>query len=570
MSTTLNDLRDATRAWFDRAATAGWLGEDELRRLDALESATPGGLFAQGARPLVAALFGGTGVGKSSLLNRLAGATIARVGVERPTSRELTLYAHEDLPLAALPEPLAAGMQVRRHRSAALRDVVWIDTPDIDSTQAENRALALACLPHVDLLVYVVSPERYRDDVGWRVLRERGHRHGWMFVLNRWDEGDTRQRADLEAMLRTAGFENPLVFCTACPPRPPTAFVADQLDKLLDAIRGLIADHGVAELERLGHAARLDDLAVVVRAAATRLGDEDAWRGVRDAWKRHAAHAEEALREGVEWPIATASAALGGRDASLLRDVIRTTREALSDDSATQRQQRKPGDALSVELWDDWARGRMGECVDALEVDLRRAGVASEPVRARLTAALASGGARVDRRVNDRVRAALARPGTLLQRIARRITGFATPLLPMLALLLVAWRVVDSYWRAADPGGRYLDASFAVHSALFVLIAWAVPFVADRMLRPSLVAAAASGLRGGFHEGLAELLRELDETLDAATSDADQARDAARQLLVQINAATNGTSAATAEAVTRTLRTNPSDDATSRLSATRT
>ena len=78
-----------TRAWFERAAAGGWLDEAALQRLATVENGTPGDLFAaEQGRPLVVAFFGGTGVGKSSLLNRLAAAPLARTGVARPTSLE--------------------------------------------------------------------------------------------------------------------------------------------------------------------------------------------------------------------------------------------------------------------------------------------------------------------------------------------------------------------------------------------------------------------------------------------------------------------------------------------------
>lgn len=299
MSDSLPELLHAARAWFDAASAAGWLDDAARAKLDAVEAACPGDLFAHGARPLVVAFFGGTGVGKSSLLNRLAGTRLARTGAERPTSRELTIYLHESVPLANLPESLPADkVQVQRHASAALREVVWIDTPDVDSTAAENRALALACLPHVDLVVYVVSPERYRDDVGWRVLRERGHRHGWMFAMNRWDEGDPRQRDDLGRMLREAGFENPLIFRTACPPRPPAFLVADEFEDLKAAIGELVSQHGVAELERLGHAARLAELRAAIEGAAAALGDDVTWAKLHANLDAHLQRARVALIEG--------------------------------------------------------------------------------------------------------------------------------------------------------------------------------------------------------------------------------------------------------------------------------
>ena len=175
MSEAYKTLITRTHAWFERAHADGWLREADLQRLASVEQRTPADLFTDAQRrPLVVALFGGTGVGKSSLLNRLAGEELARVGVERPTSREVTIYLHESIELASLPPEMPVEhVRVKRHRDDARRDVLWIDAPDIDSARQKNREFALAWLPHVDLVLYTVSPERYRDDVGWRVLDVR-------------------------------------------------------------------------------------------------------------------------------------------------------------------------------------------------------------------------------------------------------------------------------------------------------------------------------------------------------------------------------------------------------------
>jgi GTP-binding protein EngB required for normal cell division len=78
-------LLQRARQWATQASAAGFLDEADLARFAAVEAGPPADLFCdQQARPLVVAFFGGTGVGKSSLLNRLAGAAIARTGVERP------------------------------------------------------------------------------------------------------------------------------------------------------------------------------------------------------------------------------------------------------------------------------------------------------------------------------------------------------------------------------------------------------------------------------------------------------------------------------------------------------
>ena len=46
--------------------------------------------------------------------------------------------------------------------------------PDFDSIDQNNRHLVLEWLPHIDVLIYVVSPERYRDEKAWRLLFAEG------------------------------------------------------------------------------------------------------------------------------------------------------------------------------------------------------------------------------------------------------------------------------------------------------------------------------------------------------------------------------------------------------------
>lgn len=512
-----------TQGWFERVHAGGWLTTREMERFLSLEQRTPADLFT-GAdrRPLVVAFFGGTGVGKSSLLNRLAREKIAQTGVERPTSREVTIYVHESVELAKLPAELPVEhVHIKRHGDDARRDVLWIDAPDIDSAEESNRQLALAWLPHIDLLVYVVSPERYRDDVGWRVLRERGGKHGWMFVINRWDEGDARQKDDFAGMLREAGFDAPLLLCTSCAIENQSLFSlpsAEEFSQIEEAIQALLAEHGVRELERLGHRARLMEMRGAINDAAQRLGDDDRWARVHAAREVQWRRTRDALVQGLEWPIRAAAGRLAVRQQSVLSSAVR--RAVAEAKSELMLNRAKPeatksnadpsaggpdvadSSEITRNLWDEWTSDKLSECVDALEVEVRRTGIAAGPLRSGLDSVADVAQPTVTAPIEQRLREALARPGTRLQRALRRVTGFLMTLLPVLALLWVAYNVVTGYYRASRGQGGYLGSDFAVSSVLLIAVAWAVPFVCDRLLRPSLERAALSAMRQGLANGL--------------------------------------------------------------------
>ncbi|MDV3238324.1 MAG: 50S ribosome-binding GTPase, partial [Gammaproteobacteria bacterium] len=325
MTDALQRLHTAVAAWFARAQTAGWLEAADVEPLQRLERGTPADLFAADAqRPLVVAFFGGTGVGKSSLINRLAGAPIARVGVERPTSHEVTAYVHEAVELADLPAALPLDqVRIARHTDAARRDVLWLDMPDIDSTEQRNRALALAWLAHVDLLVYVMSPERYRDDAGWRVLRARGRRHGWLFVMNHWDEGAPEQLRDLRELLRRDGFADPVILRTCCGTgNGGDGCADDEFATLETTIRDLQVRHGRQELERLGRRARLRDLGDVLEHARQRCGAPETWDALHAAFAARWTATAGELRAGLDWPIREVAAQFAARDANPLARLL--------------------------------------------------------------------------------------------------------------------------------------------------------------------------------------------------------------------------------------------------------
>jgi hypothetical protein len=562
MTERLARLRGQVDAWIGHARALAWLGEAEVQAMQQLERRSPADLFnpAHSARPLVVAFFGGTGVGKSSLLNRLAGQHLARVGVQRPTSHEITVYVHEAVKLATLTDRFPVQqIHIERHADASRSDVLWVDMPDIDSVEKGNRELAFAWLPHVDLLIYVVSPERYRDEIGWGVLRQHGHRHGWMFVMNHWDEGALEQQADLISILHGAGFDDPLVLHTCCGGEPCPD---DQFPELEASIRAVQAQHGQHELERLGHLAHFDDLAALLQTATQRLGNTADWQtvqaGFHQDWERMAA----AVLDGMTWPIQEIAAEFAGRDTGLL------TRLLGAPNASTGVTRQKPGATQPASrtgleqhaagtLWDPWAQGKLTEVSDTLEIALRRIGVSPQPLLARLQPVIDAAAQSVGQRLEESLRQGLARPGTAWQRALRRITGAALSLLPAAALLWVAYQVVTGFLLGATGEGAYLGADFAINSGLLVLVSWLLPYLLHRHLKPSMETTVTRALRTGLELGLEELKAQVDAALGATDAERAGLQAEAGRLLEELGQQREGSRPTSGPAVARLLSTQP-------------
>ncbi len=114
----------------------------------------------------VLALVGGTGVGKSSLLNALAGSPVSPASARRPTTAEPVAWvpraARGDL------EGLLGWLDVRevREYDGPLRGgVAILDLPDMDSVATSHRQRVEELLPRVDAVVWVTDPEKYHDAV---------------------------------------------------------------------------------------------------------------------------------------------------------------------------------------------------------------------------------------------------------------------------------------------------------------------------------------------------------------------------------------------------------------------
>jgi energy-coupling factor transporter ATP-binding protein EcfA2 len=197
----------------------------------------------------VVALAGATGSGKSSLFNALARLELSRVGLRRPT----TGVAHACVwgPDRASDLLDWLGVQPRRRFSresaldgddeAAMRGLVLLDLPDFDSVEEAHRVEVDRLLARVDLVIWVLDPQKYAD----RIVHERylahfkHHRDITVVVLNQADRlgpVDTeRCLDDLRRLLVADGLGGVWVFGTSAVAEPGTGPLRDLLEKTVAA-----------------------------------------------------------------------------------------------------------------------------------------------------------------------------------------------------------------------------------------------------------------------------------------------------------------------------------------------
>ncbi|MEK6257748.1 MAG: GTPase domain-containing protein [Planctomycetota bacterium] len=160
----VDDLVARLSAW--SAESSAWepIQREKLLVRRTLERLEP--MRARVEAPLVVATFGGTGVGKSSLVNALVGEEVTLAGRQRPTTTQPIVIAHPQTDLATFDLPLDELRVVRRD-TPLLRDVVLIDCPDPDTSETETAESNLArlhrLLPFCDVLLYVSTQQKYRS-----------------------------------------------------------------------------------------------------------------------------------------------------------------------------------------------------------------------------------------------------------------------------------------------------------------------------------------------------------------------------------------------------------------------
>ena len=221
------------------AESAGALDRTEVESVAALARETRMRLSYPDSI-VVVALAGGTGSGKSSLVNAIAGEEVALTGGIRPmTSEPLALVPADGADaLGGYLDELGISDRVEHEGPPWL---CLLDLPDNDSVEVEHRHRVDALLPRVDMVAWVTDPEKYRDAVLHHqyISKMSRYQEQFLFVMNQIDRLDAEDVDvvvdDLVRALREDGIVEPEVIPTAANPVAGPSYGVDQLIEALEA-----------------------------------------------------------------------------------------------------------------------------------------------------------------------------------------------------------------------------------------------------------------------------------------------------------------------------------------------
>ena len=205
----------------------------------------------------VAALLGATGSGKSSLTNALTGTEVTRTARIRPTTtRPIAVVPDTAAGATELLDWLAIDQRVRVDGSWAPGEAtVLVDLPDIDSDEPSHRAIAERMAGKVDVLVWVLDPEKYADGVVHRdfLIPMAAHAEVMVVALNQVDRLDADSRdavvTDLRRILEREGLGSASVV-------PVSARTGEGVETLARTVAQVASDRLASARSLAAHAQR--------------------------------------------------------------------------------------------------------------------------------------------------------------------------------------------------------------------------------------------------------------------------------------------------------------------------
>jgi hypothetical protein len=383
--------------------------------------------------------------------------------------------------------------------------------PDMDSTALENRALVEAWLPYIDWLVYVVTPERYQDDLGWCFLQARSDKHSWLFVMNHWDQAQASQLDDFRQRLRTEGFTEPQILRTACTSPP----VEDDFAQLEAHINAAIRRHGLDWLQQQGLRAREAELCTLAEDFDRALGSEATW----------GQYQQQAMAELNAW--------IEGFGQQLHKDAKQQISQLIKKggwfDHTELDDLRLEIEPLATALASPRIQDRLAEPGLHLLNLGHGLDLPTQPLQAHIPNPqdLRTG---LQQQLEQGLETAIARPGTPLQRALRQGCALLGWLLPLLAGTWVAWELVQGYYLASHNQQDYQGINFAIHSLLLIGLAWALPWLGGRLLKPRPRQVMQEGIARGLDTFRQAHLEQHQRLWDSSRQDRTHQRQTLQQL----------------------------------------
>ncbi len=316
--------------------------EEFLRDADALLSRA-GERLQLSAQHTIVVLAGGTGSGKSSLFNLLAGADFSPVGAVRPVTREPHACVWGMQGAGPLLDWLGVKPRFRYARSSALSEgerslsgLLLLDLPDHDSVLAGRSSEVSRLVALADLMIWVLDPQKYADAAvhSRYLVPMSGHASVMAVVLNQVDllgRGQVEDcEADLRRLLDSEGLHDARVLVTSA----ATGVGVDDLRKMLvetvsarqSALQRIAADVDATAIQFAPYAHPASDSTagsgpdgaagpVLSRASAEALAEAfSRAAGVQGVGRTLQSARELKTVDHVGWPVAWIADRLLGRD----------------------------------------------------------------------------------------------------------------------------------------------------------------------------------------------------------------------------------------------------------------
>jgi GTP-binding protein EngB required for normal cell division len=154
---------------------------------------------------IVMGFVGGTGVGKSTLINALAQREISLASDRRPYTDRAVLYRHQDAITSFYRGDELFREPDATHQIDIIRDLIIVDLPDFDSHDNKNEQTTLKILPNLDMIIWVVSPEKYANATFFEFIKKsNSHQNNFSFVFNKSDQLLDNKCSDKYSRLKEA------------------------------------------------------------------------------------------------------------------------------------------------------------------------------------------------------------------------------------------------------------------------------------------------------------------------------------------------------------------------------